>query len=149
LAAATTAGCLTTDLVNVHEGEGGLSTPSRLWVRVAFVGYWVVLATLTHIPRLPQAAAAAFVYDKVVHAVAYGLLAALAWWSSPVYEPGRALRRAGFWLAFLAAYGVADELLQPLTNRSCELGDWIADVVGIVLGLGAAWAIGRNRMRKL
>ena len=49
------------------------------------------------------------------------------------------------WLAILAAYAAADELLQPLTGRSCELGDWIADVVGIVLGLGSAYAVGHRR----
>ncbi len=120
-------------------------TPSRHWIRFALVGYWVTLAALTHVPKPPQAASAVFVYDKIVHAVAFGILAALAWWSWPPTEPGRAVRRAATWLAILAAYGAADELLQPLSGRSCELADWIADVVGIVLGSGSAYAVGHRR----
>ena len=122
-------------------------TPSRHWIRFAFVGYWVTLATLTHLPKLPHAASAALVYDKIVHAVAFGILAALAWWAWPPTEPGQAVRRAAMWFVILAVYAAADELLQPLTGRSCELADWIADIVGIILGLGAAHVVRRRAPR--
>ena len=120
-------------------------TPSRLWVRRVFFVYWVILAALTHLPRLPRAASGALDHDKVVHTIAYWILAALAWWSWPPSGAGKVLQRAMMWLVILAVYAATDELLQPLTDRNCELGDWIADFVGIVLGLGTAYAVGHRR----
>jgi hypothetical protein len=72
--------------------------------------------------------------DKVVHAVLFGVLALLL---------GRAFRRLAVFrrplvAAFLAAslYGLVTEIGQEtLTDRSGELGDWVADVVGAAAGV--------------
>ena len=35
-----------------------------------------------------------------------------------------------------SAFGGAIELIQPSFNRSADVNDWIADVAGVVLGIG-------------
>jgi VanZ family protein len=38
----------------------------------------------------------------------------------------------------LAAYGVFDELTQPIFGRTASIRDWLADLVGIAVGLATA-----------
>ena len=35
-----------------------------------------------------------------------------------------------------SAFGGAIELIQPSFNRSADINDWLADVVGVILGIG-------------
>lgn len=76
--------------------------------------------------------------DKVVHAILYGVLAALcarALRQGVGWSPRAAL--VGGWV-IAAAYGVTDELHQlwvPL--RSADPADWLADAVGAAIGLAA------------
>ncbi|MDA0740633.1 MAG: VanZ family protein [Bacteroidetes bacterium] len=35
-----------------------------------------------------------------------------------------------------SAFGGAIELIQPSFNRSADVNDWIADIVGVILGIG-------------
>ena len=66
--------------------------------------------------------------DKMVHFVAFAALA------FPLARTGR----FGLLPVFItaSAYGGAIELIQPSFNRSADVNDWIADVVGVVLGIG-------------
>ena len=66
--------------------------------------------------------------DKLVHFVAFATLA------FPLAISGR----IGLLPVFVgaSAYGGAIELIQPSVNRSADINDWIADVVGVVLGIG-------------
>ena len=66
--------------------------------------------------------------DKLVHFIAFAALA------FPLARTGR----FGLLPVFIGAstFGGAIELIQPSFNRSADLNDWIADVVGVVLGLG-------------
>lgn len=91
------------------------------------------------------------VWDKLLHACGYALLALLY---------ARALSGEGFGFkatvvtAFLLtiAYGVSDELHQSFTPmRTMDAGDWLADsagagVGGILWALG--WALGRPLLRR-
>ncbi len=68
--------------------------------------------------------------DKVVHAALYAVLGALL---------RVALGRTGPAIALAAAYGVTDEVHQAFVpGRDADLFDWIADVVGAVVGAASA-----------
>ena len=75
--------------------------------------------------------------DKLVHFVAFAMLA------FPLALSGR----IGLLPVFVgaSAYGGAIELIQPSFNRSADVNDWIADVVGVVLGIGCGLLYRRLR----
>ena len=66
--------------------------------------------------------------DKLVHFVAFAALA------FPLARTGR----FGLLPVFVgaSAFGGAIELIQPSFNRSADVNDWVADVVGVILGIG-------------
>ena len=66
--------------------------------------------------------------DKLVHLIA---LAALAF---PLARTGR----FGLLPVFIgaSAFGGIIELIQPSFNRSANFNDWVADVVGVIIGIG-------------
>ena len=66
--------------------------------------------------------------DKLVHLVAFAALA------FPLARTGR----IGLLPVFIgaSAFGGAIELIQPSFNRSADVNDWVADIVGVVLGIG-------------
>ena len=65
--------------------------------------------------------------DKLVHLIAFAALA------FPLARTGR----FGLMLVFIgaSAYGGIIELIQPSFNRSADINDWVADIVGVVLGV--------------
>lgn len=76
-------------------------------------------------PQLPRV----HLSDKLVHALAYGLIAASFL--------GAVKRQAGWKLRFIVllgivALGLVDEMTQPLVDRQASVGDFAADVVGIL-----------------
>ena len=77
--------------------------------------------------------------DKLVHFIAFVALA------FPLAYTGR----FGLSPVFIGAsvYGGAIELIQPSFNRSADVNDWIADVVGVVLGIGCGLLYRRLRRR--
>jgi VanZ family protein len=56
-------------------------------------------------------------------------------WQAAARHRGLSPRPVVVWFLALIGYGVLDETTQPLAGRSCELGDWLADVSGAVLGM--------------
>ena len=66
--------------------------------------------------------------DKLVHLVAFAALA------FPLARTGR----IGLLpvLVGASAFGGAIELIQPSFNRSADVNDWVADMVGVILGIG-------------
>ena len=76
--------------------------------------------------------------DKVVHLIAFAALA------FPLARTGR----FGLAPVFLgaSAYGGIIELIQPSFGRSADMQDWIADIVGV--GLGIVLALIYRRLRK-
>ncbi len=104
------------------------------------LGYWGLIFTLTHIPNPPKLHVSWF--DKVEHAAAYGGLALLL--SAVVWRMTRSMSMtAGIVLGLVAGYGAIDELTQMLVpNRSADYRDWIADVVGGLLGVATFRVLG-------
>ena len=76
--------------------------------------------------------------DKLVHLIAFAALA------FPLARTGR----FGLLPLFIgaSAFGGAIELIQPSFNRSADVNDWVADVVGVILGIGCGLLY--RRMRK-
>ena len=66
--------------------------------------------------------------DKLVHLIAFAALAL------PLARTGR----FGLLPVFVgaSAFGGIIELIQPSFNRSADVNDWIADIVGVILGIG-------------
>ena len=65
--------------------------------------------------------------DKVVHLIAFATL------SFPLSRTGR----FGLLPVFVAAsaFGGTIELIQPTFNRSADINDWFADIVGVAFGI--------------
>ena len=66
--------------------------------------------------------------DKLVHFIAFAALA------FPLARTGR----FGLLPVFIgaSAFGGVIELIQPSFNRSADVKDWVADVMGVILGIG-------------
>ena len=75
--------------------------------------------------------------DKLVHFVAFVVLA------FPLARTGR----FGLLPVFIgaSAFGGAIELIQPSFNRGADVNDWVADIVGVVLGIGCGLLYRRLR----
>lgn len=121
--------------MNAHPGD------ARPWIkplrhRNAWLALWLfgvtvlVVVCLLPAPDLPKLQ----VSDKVEHALAFALLAASA---VQLFERWRALVCIG---VGLFALGVGIEFAQGLltTTRAMEMGDVVADTIGIVFGLSSA-----------
>jgi VanZ family protein len=77
--------------------------------------------------------------DKLIHIIAFAALA------FPLAHTGR----IGLLPVFISAsaFGGTIELIQPSFNRSADFNDWIADIVGVALGIGCRLLYRRIRGR--
>ena len=77
--------------------------------------------------------------DKLVHFIAFAALA------FPLARTGR----FGLLPVFVSAsaFGGIIELIQPSFNRSADVNDWVADTVGVILGIGCGLLYRRMRRR--
>jgi VanZ family protein len=100
------------------------------------LAYAGLIFWLSHQPNpVPWMPRAWWTWDKLLHAVEYaGLAALLVLGLTHLGTMG--LRRAALLAILLAAaYGATDELHQAfIPNRSADVLDWVADVVGAVVG---------------
>lgn len=89
--------------------------------------------------------------DKVIHMLMYtGFTFALIWgYREPFRERGMDYRKKAFWMAVIigVAYGALTEIMQEtlIPLRTGSVYDWIADVIGSVLGAGFAYFFLRDR----
>ena len=92
-----------------------------------------MLWPLVALPPAPEGS------DKLVHFIAFAALA------FPLARTGR----FGLMPVFIGAsvYGGAIELVQPSLNRSADINDWVADIVGVVIGIGCGLLYRRMRSR--
>ena len=109
--------------------------------------YLLLLVVATHVPKpedllgdLPRTS------DKLLHLLAYAVLAALAaatlasagrWQTAPITRLALAL----------AAFGIVDEITQPLCGRTAEPLDWVADCLGIACGIAVVGALVSSLVR--
>ena len=107
--------------------------------RSGLIAIWFTLVILTHIP-VPRSVKGLQVSDKLVHFMVYfpvGLLlptcrvrCCLDWWKC---------------LLVIAICAALDELLQIPVHRHASVLDWLADVMGALLGsFTLLWITGRS-----
>ncbi len=116
----------------------GLSIRRKVAIGLLAV-YWPALAVFSHIP-VPMWVRKAGVSDKVLHLLAYMILAFLLWCA--IGGGARLTRcRARVLWVFVAVvlYGGADELVQGHVGRSCDIMDFAADLAGALAGLLVYW----------
>jgi Predicted integral membrane protein len=117
-----------------------LSTSQRRWLAVVGIGlYWMLLLTLTHWPGKPEPVHSRQIphLDKLEHLTAFAGLAALACVGVAAFRPVTPLAFLGI-AGVLAAYAALDELTQGwVRNRTPDMRDWIADMLGMAMGIGA------------
>ena len=101
--------------------------------------YWPALAIFSHVP-VPMWVRKAGVSDKVLHLLAYMILAFLLW-CAVARDVRLGRRRARAWWVFLVVvlYGAADEVVQGYVGRSCDIMDFVADLAGTLAGLFVFW----------
>ncbi|UCG15819.1 MAG: VanZ family protein [Phycisphaerales bacterium] len=117
--------------------HGGNHVPRAFWshpLTLLWLGAWVGLFIITHIP-VPAGTPIPRGGDKVLHFVAYFVLTMLG--GRAALGRGRSITVAWavVWAVIYAAYGAADELIQPLVGRTLAMGDWLADVGGVVAAM--------------
>ena len=105
----------------------------RLTIIVTLILSVAMLWPLEAPPPAPEGS------DKLVHFIAFAALA------FPLARTGR----FGLLPVFIgaSAFGGAIELIQPSFNRSADVNDWVADVVGVILGIGLGLLYRRLRRR--
>ena len=104
--------------------------------RIARYGTVLLLLAMfvgTHIPS--QGISSFSVSDKVLHLTAYMALT-ISILTSWEFSTGllRPTHYFTVWL-FGTIYGAFDEITQIPVGRSCDEMDWLADILGIVIGL--------------
>lgn len=115
----------------------------------AWLGYWGFLFMVMHISRPPGVLLVLRLGDIVVHAAAYFVLAAVG--GLAVRLQGRTIDRRYLtrWVAVYTVYGASDEFLQHfIKGRSCEVTDWLADVIGASLALLLLYALSSAERRR-
>jgi VanZ family protein len=96
-----------------------------------------VAITLIVVMLWPLEAPAPEGSDKLVHFIAFAALA------FPLARTGRLGLVSVLILA--SAFGGLIELIQPAFNRSADMGDWMADTIGVAIGIGCGLLYRRLR----
>ncbi len=99
--------------------------------------YWIILFILTTIPA-PSLPKLLGFSDKIKHIGAYFILALLLSLSIHLQTKIKLFANNFSIVSFVIIlfYGAIDELHQLLvSNRSCEFGDWFADLIGGLIGV--------------
>ena len=114
------------------------------WSLLALGGLLGVLV-VTHIPQeyMPRTPQGGY-FDKIEHTLAYGGITLLFMLSLKWPARAGALVLVLLGLAFI---GVLDEVTQPWVNRIASTGDYLADLVGIVV-VAVVFLLGKRCRRQ-
>ncbi len=83
--------------------------------------------------------------DKVLHAIAFMIMAVLVWRCFRHFDIG-IRSRFGFSLLFCSLYGLADEWHQSfIPGRQTDIADWLADTTGAALCLFMLYKLQKPR----
>ena len=99
---------------------------------VVLVSFAVLFAPAQDVPAAP------FGVDKLVHGSLFAALALTGRWAGV----GRAVLAPA-----LVLYAAGSEVIQGLIGRDAAVGDWLADVLGVLIGLVAWQWIARRASR--
>ena len=84
--------------------------------------------------------------DKVIHFALFFALA-LFWTSARALSRTLGRRSALTIFCVLALYAAVGEAAQALEGRIADVGDWVANVIGAAIGVGAVWIAWRALRR--
>jgi VanZ family protein len=102
---------------------------------ISLLLYWPGVFILAHIP-IPQLIYRAHVSDKSLHFLTYFILVFLLWFAISPNKKVNWRKSAVWWVLFVVVwYGVVDEWLQGYVGRTCDVTDFLADLVGALAGL--------------
>ena len=98
--------------------------------------YWLLILTLTSLPGydMPDVK----INDKIEHFLAFGGLGFLLYLSLRIQDKFHLFKKLPwlFTFLFVALYAAFDELHQLfIPGRSCDINDWIADIIGVNIGI--------------
>ncbi|MBX9676728.1 MAG: VanZ family protein [Methylotenera sp.] len=119
------------------------NTVAKKWALIIFWLAFVTISILMFVPGEQPKQTGFKHWDKIQHAIAFMLLIKLAWSAYP--------RKKYTAVIILVLFGAAVEVLQATltTTRTGSTGDWIADVVGIMIGMSVcAFILQENRQLK-
>lgn len=114
--------------------------------RIAFFLWGVGLLALVILSLLPPGNEPSFsdlVNDKVRHFTAYALLSLAACYAGRDWRQRLILSTCTFIVSILV------EFLQPFTGREFELLDIVANLSGVLAGMGLAFLFFRYRQRRM
>jgi hypothetical protein len=110
------------------ETHGALSRGT--FAVVVLVSLAVLFAPPSDVPASPPGV------DKLVHGALFAALALSGRWAGI---------RGAVLGVLLTGYGAVSELVQELIGRDAAIGDWVADVLGLLLGLLMWQLVTRHR----
>ena len=98
--------------------------------------YWLIILTLTSLPGndVPDVK----INDKIEHFLAFGGLGFLLYLSLKVQDKVKIIKKLPwlFTILLVALYAAFDELHQLfIPGRMCDIKDWIADMIGVTIGV--------------
>ncbi len=99
------------------------------------VSIFISAFVVTHLPP-PDQPIKPLEHDKLLHMFGFFGLGTMVVWRLGSIRAMLPLPVAMAWYALLLMYGAFDELTQPITGRSCELYDFLADGFGGAIGMG-------------
>lgn len=111
-----------------------MSERSVVWPLALTICLAVVIAVLTMAPP-PEDDGLPPGPDKLYHAVAFLALSVPLASARPRWSVGL--------FVLLSGYGAAIEAIQPFVGRSRELGDLVADTIGVACGILLGLLVGR------
>ena len=109
-------------------------------IRLALAFYWLVLTVVTHLPQINHETVPRWElipFDKTMHFLTFGGLAGWLCWSRFLSGRGR-WANAAFAVGVGAVYAVVEELTQPWFGRTRDVGDLVADGLGLAVGAGVS-----------
>lgn len=112
------------------------------WAKVLFWCALVFSVTMALLPHPPELAADKM-GDKFHHMLAFGVMTGLALLAWPQAERLRLIER----LSFLGAMIEVAQAI-PALQRDCDIRDWVADTLSILIVAAGFWLIERKRAQQ-
>ncbi len=120
----------------------------RRYRQFGLIIWCLVILGLSSIPQVHPGPPLFPHADKLAHFLIYGVLGAFAGWQHPASQRLTWLHGIVLGVA-IAVFAAADEWYQMLIpGRSSDPADWIADLVGGVLGLTAVASVHNHRWHR-
>ena len=113
-----------------------LELHKKYLVYLPLILYWLLILTLTSLPGMDVPNVP--INDKIEHLLAYGGLGFLLNLSLRIQNKFTLVKKYPAWFSVLivSTYGALDELHQLfIPGRSCDILDWTADTVGVIIGV--------------